>query len=85
MEKLANDIKRLEEQLKKMRIFCEAVADCHAQSAKLRDILHKEMGLMIYKKSQPWYDDLSTMNQAVITALKNFDKRLRKIENKFDH
>ena len=82
MDNLRSDVKQLKKEMQQIRIFCEAVADAHAQSAKLREILHKEMGFLIYKKSQPWYEDLSVLNQSVIKALQSFDKRLKAFENR---
>ena len=82
MEAYRQELKQLKEEVEQIRIFCEAVADAHAQSAKLREILHKEMGYLIYKKSQPWYDDLCLFNKVVVKSLKKFDDRLTKIENK---
>ena len=82
MSQLHNDLKQLQNQVKKIKVFCEAVADAHSQSGQLREILHKEMGELIYKKSQPWYQDLDRLGVNLVRNMASLDKRIRRLEDK---
>ena len=82
MSQMHEDLKQLQKQIKQIRVFCEAVADAHSQGGQLREILHKNMNELLYRKSQPWYQDLDNLTVSVIRQLTNFEKRLRRLEEK---
>ena len=79
---MQNDLKQLQNQVKQIKVFCEAVADAHHQGGQLRDILHKNMNELIYKKSQPWYQDIDSLTVSVVKNMLKLDKRIRRLEEK---
>ncbi len=79
-----NDLKQIQEQIRQIKVFCEAVADAHSQGGQLRDILHKNMNELIYRKSQPWYQDLNCLTANVAERLVGFEKRIRELERKIE-
>lgn len=82
MSQIQNDFKQLQEQVKQIKIFCEAVADAHSQGGQLREILHKSMSELIYRKSQPWYQDLDCLTVNIVKQLSKFDRRIKRLEEK---
>ena len=82
MSQIHDDLKQLQKQIEQMRVFCEAVADAHSQGGKLRDILHKNMGALVYRKSQPWFKDLNEFRSKIIHNLLIVDERITKLEDK---
>jgi hypothetical protein len=81
MSKTHSDLEQLRQQIGQIKVFCEAVADAHSQSGQLRDILHKNMNGLIYRKSQPWYQDLDSLTINVVKKLSSLDRRIRKLED----
>jgi hypothetical protein len=79
---MQNDLKQLQNQVKQIRVFCEAVADAHHQGGQLREILHKNINELIYRRSQPWYQDIDNLTVSVVKQLTKFEKRLRRLEEK---
>ena len=79
---MQNDLKQLQKQIKQIRVFCEAVADAHSQVGQLRDILHKNINELVYRKSQPWYQDLDNLTVNVIKQLSKFERRIKRLEEK---
>ncbi len=77
-----NDLKQLQKQIKQIRVFCEAVADAHHQGGQLREILHKNINELVYRKSQPWYQDLDCLTVSIARNMTNLDKRIRRLEEK---
>ena len=82
MSQVQDDLKQLQEQVKQIKIFCEAVADANSQGGQLRDILHKNMGALVYRKSQPWFKDLDEFRAKIIHNLLIVDERITKLEDK---
>ena len=82
MNDLRDDLNQLKKEVQQIKIFCEAVADAHAKNAILKDILHKNIGGLIYRKSQPWSDDLAFLREAVEKFLEAMDYRLKILEEK---
>jgi hypothetical protein len=82
MSQIQNDLKQLQKQIAQIKVFCEAVADAHIQGGNLRDILHKNMSGLIYRKSQPWFHDLDVLRVNMIKSMLQMDERIRKLEEK---
>ncbi len=82
MSQIQEDLKQLQEQVKQIKIFCEAVADSNSQGGQLRDILHKNMSELLYRKSQPWYQDLDNLTVNIVKQLSKFDRRIKRLEEK---
>jgi hypothetical protein len=82
MSQIQDDLKQLQDQVKQIKIFCEAVADSNSQGGQLRDILHKSMSELVYRKNQPWYQDLDCLTVNMVKQLTKFDRRIRKLEEK---
>jgi hypothetical protein len=80
MSQMQNDLKQLQNQIKQIKVFCEAVADAHGQAGQLRDILHKNMNELIYRKSQPWFKDLDDLKVSMIKSMLQIDERIKKLE-----
>ncbi len=81
---MEKDLKQLQKQIKQIRVFCEAVADAHSQSGQLRDILHKNMNELVYRKSQPWYQDIDSLTVSVVKNMLKLEKRIRRLEEKIE-
>jgi len=80
MSQMQNDLKKLQQQIKQIKVFCEAVADAHSQAGQLRDILHKNMNELLYRKSQPWYQDLDNLTVNIVKSLSSIEKRIKRLE-----
>jgi len=80
MSQIQDDLKQLQKEIAQIKIFCEAVADSNSQGGQLRDILHKNMSELVYRKSQPWYQDLDSLTVNVVKQLTKFDRRIRRLE-----
>ena len=82
MGQVQSDLKRLQEQVRQIKTFCEAVADSNSKGAEMRDILHKNLSEQVYRKNQPWHETLDNLTVNIVKQLTKFDKRIKKLEEK---
>ncbi len=82
MKQIQNELKQLKKEIAQIKVFCEAIVDGNTRDGELGDVPLKNMGAMIYRKSQPWFRAMDNLRVNIIKNLVNLDRRLTKLEEK---
>lgn len=81
MSRIDDELKLLREQVIRIKVFCDAVADTHIQGERLRGILYRKLDPVITDDEN---QDFRAFQNNVYEALWRLNDRVREIEDKVE-
>ena len=75
-----NDVEKMEfkqalKDIERIKIFLEALTGILEGCGNLPDILHKNINGLIYRKNQPWHDDIAILGKFYAKSLEAVNHR----------
>ena len=75
------EFKKMQKEVAQIKIYLEALTSILGRCGQLPDILHKNMSGLIYRKNQPWKDDIFMVHECIKKAMESINYRFKVIDD----